>query len=305
MSSRVGTALHVREAADALAQGCDVPDRAGTALGALADLVGSGCVAVQRWDPVAGRHTTVASTGYSADAVHGIEEFFHADPLFGLVGRTALRVRDIPPGRRHGPVFDRVIDAAGFADGVSVCLTAGRRYVGSLHASTGVEGVADEATQLLTVLRPDFAALVDPLDGWTGAAVDGAVESFAWHATTGRVQPLTAGARPDLLPALVPPAAGARLLLASRGLVSVDVRRAGGWWVAEHRASAPPAGLSPRELEVLAEVTTGATNREIARRLGIRERTVEAHLAHLSGKLGVPTRAAAAGLAARLGLVRV
>ncbi|WP_207798606.1 helix-turn-helix transcriptional regulator [Klenkia marina] len=305
MPSRVATALHVRAAADAVVEGGSAADRAGTVLESLVDLVGSGWAAVQRWDPVAGRHATVLSTGYSADTVRGIEECFHADPLFDLVGRTALRVRDIPADRRHGPVFDRVIDAGGFTDGVSVCLTAGRRYVGSLHASTRAAGVADEAAQLLTLLRPDLAALVDPLDGWSGATVDDAVDAFAWHATSGRVVLLTAGARVDLRPALSPAAAGARLLLAPRGLVAVEVRRAGRWWVAEHRPAPAPGGLSPRELEVLAEVTTGATNRAIAARLAIRERTVEAHLAHLSVKLGVQSRAAAAGLAARLGLVRV
>ncbi|PZT70683.1 hypothetical protein DN402_32705 [Streptomyces sp. SW4] len=64
------------------------------------------------------------------------------------------------------------------------------------------------------------------------------------------------------------------------------------------RAVAHPAGLSPRETEVLAELTRGRTNREIAGRLGVGVRTVATHVEHLLAKLGVPNRAAAAGRAA-------
>jgi DNA-binding CsgD family transcriptional regulator len=57
------------------------------------------------------------------------------------------------------------------------------------------------------------------------------------------------------------------------------------------RASPPPpyAGqhpLTPREHEVLALITGGASNKEGGHRLGISKRTFEAHRAHLMGKLG-------------------
>lgn len=48
--------------------------------------------------------------------------------------------------------------------------------------------------------------------------------------------------------------------------------------------------LSPREIEVAAMVAQGLTNREIAARLFISERTVDGHLEHLREKLGVNTR---------------
>src|SRR3989442_1670311 len=48
--------------------------------------------------------------------------------------------------------------------------------------------------------------------------------------------------------------------------------------------------LSPRELEVAGMVAQGLTNREIAARLFISERTVDGHLEHLREKLGVNTR---------------
>jgi DNA-binding CsgD family transcriptional regulator/sugar lactone lactonase YvrE len=49
--------------------------------------------------------------------------------------------------------------------------------------------------------------------------------------------------------------------------------------------------LSPREREVAAMVAEGLTNREIAARLFISERTADGHLEHIREKLGVSTRA--------------
>ncbi|MVO85378.1 LuxR family transcriptional regulator [Streptomyces sp. p1417] len=64
-----------------------------------------------------------------------------------------------------------------------------------------------------------------------------------------------------------------------------------------------PGGLSPREVEVLAELTAGRTNREIAERLYITPRTVGTHIEHILAKLDVPNRAAAAARAAAWGVV--
>ncbi|MBB4929987.1 DNA-binding CsgD family transcriptional regulator/tetratricopeptide (TPR) repeat protein [Lipingzhangella halophila] len=58
-----------------------------------------------------------------------------------------------------------------------------------------------------------------------------------------------------------------------------------------------PAGLTPREVEVLKLVVTGATNREIADRLVISEKTVARHLDNMFPKLGVSSRAAATAFA--------
>jgi DNA-binding NarL/FixJ family response regulator len=61
--------------------------------------------------------------------------------------------------------------------------------------------------------------------------------------------------------------------------------------------------LTDREREVLAVAAEGLTAREIAARLGVRERTVTTHLARIYGKLGVKSRLAALRVAARSGLV--
>ena len=56
---------------------------------------------------------------------------------------------------------------------------------------------------------------------------------------------------------------------------------------------ATPGGLTPREVEVLQLVATGATNREVADTLVISEKTVARHLSNMFTKLGVRSRAAA------------
>ena len=59
-----------------------------------------------------------------------------------------------------------------------------------------------------------------------------------------------------------------------------------------------PGGLTARELDVAGEVLAGLSNREIALRLSISERTVEMHVSNALGKLGYATRAQLAAWAA-------
>ena len=60
--------------------------------------------------------------------------------------------------------------------------------------------------------------------------------------------------------------------------------------------------LSERELEVLQWLTSGASNREIGRRLYITESTVKRHVYNIFGKLNVHNRTQAALQAQRLGI---
>ena len=55
-----------------------------------------------------------------------------------------------------------------------------------------------------------------------------------------------------------------------------------------------PAGLTARQLEVLALVAGGLTNAEIAERLVVSQRTAEHHMAAVLTKLGVKSRREAA-----------
>jgi DNA-binding NarL/FixJ family response regulator len=59
-------------------------------------------------------------------------------------------------------------------------------------------------------------------------------------------------------------------------------------------------GLTIRESEVAAQLTTGATNRQIADTLGISVGTVKKHLQKVFAAMGVETRAAAATRVMRL-----
>lgn len=65
------------------------------------------------------------------------------------------------------------------------------------------------------------------------------------------------------------------------------------------------AKLTSREVEVLTVAAEGLTARQIADRLGLRERTVTTHLGRIYGKFGVGTRVAAIRVAAISGLVSV
>jgi len=60
------------------------------------------------------------------------------------------------------------------------------------------------------------------------------------------------------------------------------------------RADRPELHLSPRELEVLGCVGEGLPNKLIARKLGISEKTVKAHLTRIFQQLGVTDRTQAA-----------
>lgn len=64
------------------------------------------------------------------------------------------------------------------------------------------------------------------------------------------------------------------------------------------RLAQPETALSPRELEILQALSTGASNKQIAQRLFISEATVKTHLIHVYQKLGVETRTAAVSAAA-------
>jgi DNA-binding NarL/FixJ family response regulator len=72
--------------------------------------------------------------------------------------------------------------------------------------------------------------------------------------------------------------------------------------VAALRGGKHPGGLTAREVEVLALVTTGMSNREIARSLSLSEKTVARHVSNIFSKLNVSSRTEAAGFAFAHGL---
>lgn len=75
---------------------------------------------------------------------------------------------------------------------------------------------------------------------------------------------------------------------------------------AGHRARkrpSMPAGLTPREVEVLALIARGASNRQVARALDITPKTAGTHVERIYTKIGASSRAAAALFAVQHGLL--
>jgi DNA-binding NarL/FixJ family response regulator len=73
--------------------------------------------------------------------------------------------------------------------------------------------------------------------------------------------------------------------------------------MADEHAAPSIEALTEREKEVLALLALGATNREIAGKLFISERTAKFHVSSILGKLGAGNRTEAVSIAAQMGLV--
>ncbi|MCD9140693.1 helix-turn-helix transcriptional regulator [Streptomyces albireticuli] len=141
--------------------------------------------------------------------------------------------------------------------------------------------VQDEALRLLSVARQPTTA--DPAMWEEVREAHGELRALAHRVTDPAL-------RQDLL------AACRRLALASSGGL-----RAGG--ADGGPAGAPRAGLSPREVDVLACVASGATNAGAAERLGLRPETVKSYLRSGMRKLGVHTRLEAVVAARKAGVL--
>ena len=175
----------------------------------------------------------------------------------------------------------------------------------------GEAGDGPAAISLAESLRPDIVLLDLKLPGMDGVAVLSELRSRGSAARvlvlTSATEPASAslavrsGAAgvlykdvdPDALVRAIRSVHDGHLLLASEAAGPL-VRSAGTW--------GPGAGLDSltgREREVLAELTKGRSNREIARALGVSEKTVKAHVSSVLAKLGVQDRTQAALLAVR------
>jgi len=88
----------------------------------------------------------------------------------------------------------------------------------------------------------------------------------------------------------------------ARGESPINPRAARELLGARRTSSTAAADLTPRETEVLELVRQGLANKQIARRLGISERTVKAHLTSAFQRIGVVDRTQAALWAERNGI---
>ena len=183
---------------------------------------------------------------------------------------------------------------------------------------------AGEAQRRAAELQPDLILLDNHLPGVNG--VD-ALPALRQAAPAARIMMLTVSEdEADLAAALRGGACGYLLKTiegdalvtaihrAMRG-ASVVAEEMTGKLVAAYRgAAAPPADaaapapaspidqLSPRERDILRGIARGASNKEIARDLGIAETTVKIHVQHVLRKLGFSSRVQAAVAATAHGL---
>jgi DNA-binding NarL/FixJ family response regulator len=117
----------------------------------------------------------------------------------------------------------------------------------------------------------------------------------------GIVQALDAGAVGYLLKDAEPGEIHAAIRAAARGEAPLAPRAAAALLADRRSRPVPDVKLSPREREVLRLVLEGLANKQIARRLGISEKTVKGHLTSLFQRIGVADRTQAALWAERTG----
>ena len=177
----------------------------------------------------------------------------------------------------------------------------------------GAAGTADEAATFAQRNPPDVILLDLELPGGDGIA---ALPRLAAGPGGPRALVFTAYDTDErVFGALEAGAAGYLLKGARRDEIARAIRAvaAGGSYleprvaarVVAHVGGARPGGsrLSARERDVLHLVAAGQSNKQIARALGIAERTVKFHVTSLFHKLGADNRAQAVALAAEHGLL--
>jgi len=170
-----------------------------------------------------------------------------------------------------------------------------------------------EATRLAAELRPDVVVmdlLMPVMDGTAAiAAIRRDVPGVEIVALTSVVddEQVVAAVRAGAIGYVLKDSHGPELKEAIRAAAAGRVHlspSAASRLLRELRAPEGPEKLTERETDVLRLVSLGLSNKEIARRLDIREGTVKTHVSSLLGKLGLQSRTQAALHAVRLGLVR-
>jgi DNA-binding NarL/FixJ family response regulator len=172
-----------------------------------------------------------------------------------------------------------------------------------------------EAIELASAVQPDVILLDLKLPGMDGAAV---LAALAGRGVPSRVLVLTSLGGPDAVKSAMDAGAAGfvykdidpdALIRAVRSvhdgntLLAPEAARA----LARSAGDGHPGAVSglgaltPREREVLDQISQGRSNREIARVLHIQEKTVKTHVSSVLTKLGVADRTQAALYAVRHG----
>jgi len=192
-------------------------------------------------------------------------------------------------------------DHAIFRDGLRRLLATQEDFQVIAEASDGKEAIA-----LAQSLKPDVLLLDLAMPRVPGMEV---LRELSKQETPVRTILLTA--------AIQPFAVTSALQLGARGIVlkasppemllkSIRSVHEGQFWVGSEPVSTwaragqggtSGFGLTSREIEIIAAIKQGSSNREIASQLAISEETVKRHLSNIYGKLGVSSRLELAVLA--------
>ena len=171
----------------------------------------------------------------------------------------------------------------------------------------------EEAIRLCQALRPDVVLMDMVMPGMDGAAATRAIrercpETRVIALTTFPEedlvhQALQAGALSYLMKNIGAAELSAAIRAASNNRTTLAPEAAQALIRQATRPAPPGHDLSARELEVLALMKQGLTNRSIAERLIISPSTADFHVSNILGKLGVASRTEAVALAVQHRLV--
>ena len=185
----------------------------------------------------------------------------------------------------------------------------------SEQSSISVSGSAagdDDLAAAISAFAPDVAIwdlgwdVVARIDGLSRFCDEQSLPVVALLASAGAADDVrTAGARGLLLRATSGAQLAAAVVAVTHGLyvVDPDLLPPPALPAAHSEAAAPLETLSTRELEVLARMAEGLSNKQLARALGISEHTVKFHINAILGKLGAQSRTKAVVRATRAGLI--
>jgi DNA-binding NarL/FixJ family response regulator len=179
-------------------------------------------------------------------------------------------------------------------------------------AVVGAAGSAEQALDLVAARRPEVVLLDLELPGIGGveaiprlaeASPGSAILVFTAYQTDERVLgAVRAGARGYLLKGATTAEIAAAIRTVAAGGSALEPQVAARL-LAVVRSPHPTGQLTARERDVLRLVADGLPGKQIARALGISERTVKFHTTSLLRKLGADNRAQAVALAAQRGLL--
>ncbi|WP_308127676.1 helix-turn-helix transcriptional regulator [Gordonia paraffinivorans] len=247
-----------------------------------------------------------------ADFIATTHAFECAGHRYAIERRVALRFIDLPFDVRDTITYQEALRPCGFHEGITLPLG---RYTGShprpaFVAMSSLHGraLADDARLALTMLAAELAGLAAPQIRPDPESADVVV-----HVSPGRVEPRLGDSAESPLDAS---ALRRVATLLSPGSPPLRFRRRGDngqWWsiradaggdgvLITLRRTDPPAGLTPRELDVVGLVSRGWPNDEIANALGISVRTARSHVESALIKVGVSNRTALARAAWERGL---